>query len=160
MRTKSSQSGRSMVEMLGVIAIIGLITVGAVTSVGFVDNMYRTNATLIDADKLAKDIIDTYSWSNSYEELNLEFLCNENILTCQNNVAKHRWGGNITVAPAHSGGELEEGKTSDNNSFIITYEAVPKSACEMIINSQDNLAELTIQTTSCTTTTDIELKLK
>ena len=160
MRTKSSQSGRSMVEMLGVIAIIGLITVGAVTSVGFVDNMYRTNATLIDADKLAKDIIDTYSWSNSYKEVNLSFLCREGILKCQNDTAKHRWGGNITVSPAHSGDALGEGETSDNNSFTITYEAVPKSACEMIINSQDNLAELTIQTKSCTKTTNIELKLK
>ena len=160
MRTKSSQSGRSMVEMLGVIAIIGLITVGAVTSVGFVDNMYRTNATLVDADKLAKDIIDTFSWSNSYATLNHQFLCTEGILTCKENKAKHRWGGDIVVAPAHSGDTLATDAISDNNSFTITYKDVPKSACEMIISSQDNLAELTIKTTSCSASTDIKLKLK
>ena len=140
MRTKSSETGRSMVEMLGVIAIIGLITVGAVTSVGFVDNMYRVNAALIEADKLAQDIIDTYSWSRTYADVNVNFLCQEKILTCEgeNNTTRHKWGGEIEVEPA----DLVD--AGDNYSFTITYKNVPATACEMLINSGDNLSELTI----------------
>ena len=57
----SNESGRSMVEMLGVIAIIGVISVGAITSMSYVDSYFRTSATLMDIEQIARDINDMYS---------------------------------------------------------------------------------------------------
>ena len=82
MRKKTSQSGRSMVEMLGVIAIIGLITVAGITSMGYVDSYFRSSATVIEIDNLAKDVLDTYSWSRDFSSLDMTFICSEGILKC------------------------------------------------------------------------------
>lgn len=142
MNTKQSQSGRSMVEMLGVISIIGLITVAGITSMGYVDTHFRSSATVIEIDNIAKDIIDSFSWSSGYEDLTPGFLISEGILKNVKTktvnegtesektatVAENRWGGEITAEP-----------TADKVSFIITYTNVPEIPCRQIVNaSQSN----------------------
>ena len=45
---KQSQSGRSMVEMLGVLAIIGVLSVGAIAGYRYAMNQYIANETIND----------------------------------------------------------------------------------------------------------------
>ncbi len=139
---KSSQSGRSMVEMLGVIAIIGLITVAGVTSMSYVDSFFRSSATVIEIDEIAKDVVDTYSWSADFSDLKMETICSEGILNCQNDVGKNRWGGDITIAAS---GER-------NTSFTITYNNVPKIPCEQLLSASDKheFHHVTAVKTTCT----------
>ena len=154
MRKKTSQSGRSMVEMLGVIAIIGLITVAGITSMGYVDSYFRSSATVIEIDNLAKDVLDTYSWSRDFSSLDMTFICSEGILKCTDEKGSNRWGGAITVSQA----EAEEGIV---NGFIITYTNVPKIPCEQLVNSsKNNEFHYVTTTTECTDNTTMEFHLK
>ncbi len=149
---KTSQSGRSMVEMLGVIAIIGLITVAGVTSMGYVDSYFRSSATVIEIDDLAKDIVDTYSWSSNFSDLSMATICSEGILKCTNQVGKNRWGGDITVAPSGAG----------NSTFTITYNNVPQIPCEQLLHasSEDEFHYVTAENIQCSDNSTMNFILK
>ncbi len=124
MKKNTSESGRSMVEMLGVIAIIGVISVGGITSMSYVDSYFRTNATLLEIDQVASNVMDLCSWSSSYEACGITnaLLCSENIIECTdgNSPKRNRWGGSINISVVNS----------DTVEFI--YSEVPSSVCNQM----------------------------
>ena len=56
-RNKMLQSGRSMVEMLGTLAIIGVLSIGGITSYSYGMNKYRANQTINDVNLRSMDLI-------------------------------------------------------------------------------------------------------
>ena len=52
-RTMKSESGRSMVEMLGVLAIIGVLSIGGIAGYTMAMNRYRANEAIDIANKYA-----------------------------------------------------------------------------------------------------------
>lgn len=66
MTKHNNESGRTMLEMLGVLAIMGVIMYGAIAGIGFGVNMYKINATFNEAEELSQGIIDLYSWRQGY----------------------------------------------------------------------------------------------
>lgn len=143
MNKRSNESGRSMVEMLGVIAIIGVIAVGGITSMGYVDSYFRTSATLLEVEQLARDINDMYSWSSNFTGLNVDQLIEEGVLEDERN----RWGGKIEVE-------------SDEDGFKIIYTGVRKGACERIVEQAPTLKEirLTYPTSIDSCEDDVEIE--
>ncbi len=57
MTTKKFDSGRSMVEMLGTLAIIGVLSVGAIAGYSYGMDKYRTNQTMYDITLRAVDLM-------------------------------------------------------------------------------------------------------
>lgn len=55
-KTKTEQSGRSMVEMLGVLAIIGVLSLGALEGYSYAMDRHRANATMNDINLRAVDL--------------------------------------------------------------------------------------------------------
>ena len=53
---KNNENGRSMIEMLGVLAIIGVLSVGGITAFGTMFNRYKINETQIQANAIAAKI--------------------------------------------------------------------------------------------------------
>ncbi len=137
---KSNESGRSMVEMLGVIAIIGVISVGAITSMSYVDSYFRSSATLMEIEQIARDINDMYSWAPDYSELNNMKLCEEKIVeNCTNSKIPNRWGGKLSVEPI-----------SDPVGFEIQLTQVPEAACVRLVQqAPDTLVSVSVRTHSC-----------
>ena len=52
-RTMKSESGRSMVEILGVLAIIGVLSIGGIAGYTMAMNRFRTNEAIDIANKMA-----------------------------------------------------------------------------------------------------------
>ena len=139
----SNESGRSMVEMLGVIAIIGVISVGAITSMSYVDSYFRTSATLMDIEQIARDINDMYSWAADYSGLNMADLCKEKIVQNCVDGSKilNRWGGTMTVQ------SLEQ---FNHMKFSIVLTQVPQVACERLQDqAHDTLMSMYIRKADC-----------
>lgn len=136
----SNESGRSMIEMLGVIAIIGVISIGGITSMSYVDSYFRSSATLLEVEQMARDINDMYSWAPNYSGLNNDKICNEDIVKCSGNKIPNRWGGEVTV-----------NAMSDGNSYRIIYTQVSESACERIVEQwQETLLSMSLSSsTTC-----------
>lgn len=153
MQSAKSQSGRSMLEMLGVIAIIGVITVGGISASSYIDSYFRTNSTFLDIENLAKDIADLYSWAPDYSTLNMTTICNEEIIDCVDGKGKNIWGGDITIT-----------SSSSNSAFTITYTSVPKTACQRLISLSNDKAYQMVDIVSpkliseCTTETTMKFE--
>jgi len=135
---RKAQAGRTMVEMLGVICIIGVLTVAAFNGINYTMINMRVSKAHNDIEEMASNITKMYAWSRTYAPLNMVDLCANDILpekcmgtlnaqgVCTGNCYwVGAWGGKIKVTPlpVATGGELIAKK------FRITYEQVPKEAC-------------------------------
>lgn len=153
MQPYTSESGRSMLEMLGVIAIIGVITIGGISASSYIDSYFRTNSTFLDIENLAKDVADLYSWAPDYSTLSMTTICNEEIMDCIEGKGKNIWGGDITIDSSNS-----------NASFTITYTKVPKIACQRLISLSNDKAYQMVNIVSPTQvsecTSDITMKFE
>ena len=66
---KNEQSGRSMVEMLGVLAIIGVLSIGGISGYSKAMAKFRVNKTLDQISMLVMNIRSLYSANINYEGL-------------------------------------------------------------------------------------------
>ena len=64
------QSGRSMVEMLGVLAIVGVLSVGAIGGYSYAMNKHRTNELIYEATKRAQWVGTQLEMNNSNPSIN------------------------------------------------------------------------------------------
>ncbi len=124
--------GRSMVEMLGVLAVIGILSVGSISGYTTAINKHHANEIVNDvnlrAHMLAPQIVSNGSISNTSD------LGTENKL-----------GNTITVTPAA-------------NSFVINVADVPAGVCRDIVRSdwQDTpVLAVTVNETTYTGVSDI-----
>ena len=77
----NTQSGRSMIEMLAVIAIMGIIVVSA--TIGINQGMVKYNSSKLHTDmqSIADDVYNLYNWSRGYPGSIMETpgLCDEDV---------------------------------------------------------------------------------
>ena len=122
-----NESGRSMIEMLGVLSIMGVIMYGAVAGINFGIEMYKINATYNQIEEISRGVLDLYSWSSNFNGLGnngVAILCANDVISpcgAGNTEAANEWGGRITVAPSNNG-----------QLFTITYTQIPYIACERL----------------------------
>lgn len=116
---KVIQSGRSMVEVLGVLTIIGVLSVCAIGGYGYGMDKYRANQTINDVMLRSIDVI-TY--------------------TLQENELKSKWPSISTVGYPITFVE------DSNGNYGIQVERIPTRVCKMVGDSLDTLAEVQIVT--------------
>ena len=69
---KKLESGRSMIEMLGVLAIIGVLSVGGIAGYSKAMNKFKTNKVADQVSMLVANIKTMYAQQNTYEGLSNE----------------------------------------------------------------------------------------
>ena len=67
--TKNVQSGRSMIEMLGVLAIIGVLSVGGIAGYSKAMQKYRINKTIEQITLIAGNVRTFFAPQRSYDVL-------------------------------------------------------------------------------------------
>lgn len=67
---KTNENGRSMIEMLGVLAIIGVLSVGGIAGYSKAMSKYRTNKMIDQATMLITNIRTMFAQQQSYTGLN------------------------------------------------------------------------------------------
>ena len=129
MTVKNNESGRTMLEMLGVLAIMGVIMLGAISGIGFGIEMYKINATRNEIEEISSGIVDLYSWSRDYSGLDnngAQIICENDITTACTSAnppsLKSKWSGDIRVASKEGG-----------KKFTITYVGLDELPCGRLI---------------------------
>ncbi|MBR4927197.1 MAG: hypothetical protein IKY98_02600 [Alphaproteobacteria bacterium] len=102
-----SESGRSMVEMLGVLAVIGVSSIGGIMGYSYSMDKYRANQTVNDVMLRAVDIMTQMSQG---KDPNLE----------------PEWGTKGTVY------DMETIYDPENNTYGIVVDGVPSRVCQMV----------------------------
>ena len=92
MKDNKTEQGRSMIEMLGVLAIIGIIAVSALAGYSQVMLKFRMMQTTNQILTLSDDIAQTYSWMKTYPDGTNETLKNDGI-----DIPESPFGGSYAV---------------------------------------------------------------
>ena len=116
---KTDESGRTMLEMLGVLGIMGIIMYGAVAGINYGMSTYKINQIYNEVQEAVQSIQDIYSWQRGYIGINASTLCqNDVFVRCDDGTPKNVYEGNITVS-AISGGA----------SFKVSYAGIDEDIC-------------------------------
>ena len=122
---KSDESGRTMLEMLGVLGIMGIIMYGAVAGINYGMSTYKINQTYNEVQEVIQSIQDMYSWQRGYPTtFSGSTLCDNDVFArCVSRVPKNTFEGDITVTGS---GSCSSGLC---NSFYVTYPNIPQDVC-------------------------------
>ncbi|MCP4393294.1 MAG: type II secretion system protein [Alphaproteobacteria bacterium] len=126
-KNKIIQSGRSMVEMLGVLAIMGILSVGALSGYSSAMNSYRANKAIDEMHNHFYGIWDLFADKSNYKELTTtpnvsnQILQDAGILESNLNTfgtSVYVISQNITInSVTYSGFRYRYGLPTDNNSI-------------------------------------------
>lgn len=130
----SEQSGRSMVEMLGVLAIIGVLSVGGIAGYSKAMAKYKTNQTLDQLSMLITNIRTLYATQPSFNGLNNGNAIDFGVVSSD-------------MIKADGSGAAAELKNPFNGSVDITVDAADPTTFKVAYGGLDKSACITIATT-------------
>lgn len=138
---ETDESGRSLIEMLGTIAIITMITVGGMTGAGYAMQSWRANTAADDIEQAVLGVQDLYSWQKDYTGLSMSKICQNDVLSrdCVNYKWKNPFGGDMYVEPVNGG-----------ENFTITLTEVPAASCRNLLSrSWEHVGTVLVKGGSC-----------
>ena len=115
----SNQSGRSMIEALGYISIMIMISTAVASAVNsgyYKYRMSRINGELTD---LKKVISQRYVAAENYKEVKMETLVDEKIAPYDTADGSHAFGGDVKIGSGDSQG----------STFYIEFDNIPREVC-------------------------------
>lgn len=149
---KNEQSGRSMVEMLGVLAIIGVLSVGGISGYSKAMAKFKLTKAQDQISMLLMNIRTAFSGSSNYEGLNNTTAVQLNI------VPGDMLPGGIGKSVTASGGIINAfsgavklGTSANNQHFTLEFGGLGKETCISLASSDwgtEGLVKMTVNTTS------------
>ena len=130
----TNESGRSMVEMLGVLAIIGVLSVGGIAGYSKAMNKYKINKTTDQVSMLVANIRTLFSSQGDYEGLTnsqakkFGVVPNDMYDDESDDDITNAFGGNVTIIAS----KARNGDADSNEAFIIEYAGLSSEACVTI----------------------------
>lgn len=137
MRILNCQKGYTMIETIGVIAIIGVVGSSAVAFLNKAFLRYKITRLSQQVVEIQKSIDKRFAAKKTYEGLNIKLLAKEGLLPndmiYKNNVLYHKFKGTVT---------LTLGTNSEN--YTITFNNVPSNACTELVEQNWGLDQRVI----------------
>ena len=129
-----TQSGRSMVEMLGVLAIIGVLSVGGIAGYSKAMNKYKISKTTDQVSMLIANIRTMFSAQGDYKGLTTSSAISFGVIPDDmvktvngSQVVNNAFGGTVII---HESG-LDS--TDDGGAFVVIYNGLSQEACVSIV---------------------------
>ena len=132
---KNNQSGRSMVEMLGVLAIIGVLSAGGLAGYSKAMFKHKLNSTMDQLTMLVTNIRTMYGTQDNYNNLSVAQAYGLGIIAASasqgDNHSKmiNPFKGNVVLAPVAARTGIEK------SGFTVAYKGLPKEACIALATS-------------------------
>jgi len=138
---KDNETGRSMIEMLGVLAIIGVLSVGGIAGYSKAMMKYRTNKTIEQISMIVTNVRTLFGTQKSYKALGdttngsliakARLFPDELLVGTEGIVSKgNPFGGDIYLTAG------DRFAKDDNKSFVLAFDSIPEEAC-MDLATQD-----------------------
>ena len=127
---KTNENGRSMIEMLGVLAIIGVLSVGGIAGYSKAMNKFKTNKVADNVSMLVANIKTMYAQQKTYTGLttvtanDMGLVPDELVKKSGNTTSyKNAYNGDVEI---HTAGSTAAG---DDKAFVIYFGGLSKEAC-------------------------------
>ena len=125
------QSGRSMIEMLGVLAIIGVLSVGGIAGYSKAMMKFKINKTIDQVSQLSQNTRTLYVRQKNYGSLGGKVIYKANLAPREMFESGSGSGYEMTNA---FGGDVQvyshgKYKFDDNKAFMIILKDIPEEAC-------------------------------
>ncbi len=118
------ETGRSMIEMLGVLAIVGVLSVGGMAGYSKMMSQYRINASLEQVGVIASKVSAYGAAADSYEGLS-----NVTAKKLGAQIADtNPYDGGITVKPSFID-KSNNGNNADTQAYVIIFSGLTEEAC-------------------------------
>ncbi len=134
-----NEQGRSMIEMLGVLAIVGVLSVGGIAGYSKAMNKFKTNKISDQVQMISTNIRTLFSSQRTYEGLNNGMALQAGLIPGEMYDAvssggsysnsypiTNAFGGSVVIAVA------DQSNTGDMMAFTIGFSQIPQSACVSI----------------------------
>ena len=121
---KSEQTGRSMVEMLGVLAIIGVLSVGGIAGYSRAMAKFKISKAMDQMSMLVANIRTLYSGQRSYAGLDNGAANSFGVVP--SDMSGGAGGAIITNA---FGSDVTIGTSTDNLRFFVAFDGLGREAC-------------------------------
>ncbi|MBS4772892.1 MAG: hypothetical protein KHX55_01290 [Proteobacteria bacterium] len=147
--SNSEQSGRSMVEMLGVLAIIGVLSVGGISGYSKAMAKFKLTKAQDQLTMLLMNIRTAYATSPSYAGLNAANAVAYNLAPSDmiaGSTLHNAFGGAVTIATSALNGVADVG-------FSIKFDGLGKETCASLASTDwgsDGLVSIALTTGSYT----------
>ena len=131
---KATEYGRAMLEMLGVLAIIGILTVGGIAGYTKAMSKYRIGKTKEQIMSIVTNVRTLYMQQISYKGLNNKTALQADIFpfeltsTAETGKLKNLFGGEVFVGDGRIGRSVS-GIKNDHKAFLVEYTGLPRNAC-------------------------------
>lgn len=160
-----NEQGRSMIEMLGVLAIVGVLSVGGIAGYSKAMAKFKTNKVIDQINTISTNVRTLYSSQRNYGGLNNGTAIRMALIPSEMYAASNKsaFGSGVEVTNAFGGNlyihSVKQG-TGTDNAYIIAIDALPKTACVSIAttdwggDSGSGLVAMQIKTLSAKETAD------
>lgn len=133
----SEESGRSMVEMLGVLAIVGVLSIGGIAGYSKAMAKYKINKTLDQLSLIITNVRTAFGNQPSYYGLSTENaityeLVGTDLTLGTADKLTNAYNGNVEIEAICEAGGGDDDYCPE---FTITYEGIEKIACGTIASS-------------------------
>ena len=124
---KQNQIGRSMIEMLGVLAIIGVLSVGGIAGYSKAMMKFKINKTVQQISEIVANVRTLYAQQKNYNGLNSATAVQMGVIPddlstgSQGRHITNVFGGNVRVENYILG--------DSENAFMVGFERLPEEAC-------------------------------
>ena len=121
-------SGRSMIEMLGVLAIIGVLSVGGIAGYSKAMEKFKINKTIQQIAEIATNIQTLYLQQDDFNGLDNATAVQMGVVPDDLGTSVNRYG-RIEISHAFNGIVYINYDYDNPKSFSITFTGLPKEAC-------------------------------
>lgn len=123
-----NEQGRSMIEMLGVLAIVGVLSVGGIAGYSKAMNKFKTNKVIDQINMISTNIRTLYSSQRNYTGLNNQLAKKAGAVSGDmyssetNDTITNAFQGKIHIMTGNHNGQADA-------AYIIGFDGLPKAAC-------------------------------
>ncbi|MBR1915305.1 MAG: hypothetical protein IJ830_02545 [Alphaproteobacteria bacterium] len=122
---RNNENGRSMVEMLGVLAIIGVLSAGGLAGYSKAMFKHKLNTTMEQVTMLVTNIRTAYGSQRLYTDLDLAKARQLGAVPASIGAdGKNPFKGSIVIGTSKA-----RATAADATAFMVTYGGLPKEAC-------------------------------
>ena len=131
--TNLNQNGRSMIEMLGVLAIIGVLSVGGIAGYSKAMMKFKINKTIDQIAMTVTNIRTLYAQQVNYDGIatNNAYKMGvvDDAMKATSTTLKNPFSGSVYIGYGKSG---TKGEVNERGAFLVAFDGLPREACVAI----------------------------